>query len=185
MCAISDFSDRIAASSAELLRLYKNRVPKEEENPQTAEAKTPTYVPLEEPAKETVSPPPIAAYPSVGYLQVQTTAAEMSVPISGALVVVTNGNMLVALGETDQSGLSDLWTLPAPDILEFERPNNTASPAFYTVAVFAEGYRTVINRNVPLYGTVKSMQEVNMIPLPEAVPSAQTVYTIGPPTDLQ
>ena len=71
------------------------------------------------------------------------------------------------------------------ELLQNFFPNSAATPAFYNVAVFADGYTSVINQKVPLYGTVKSMQEVNMIPLPEAVPSAQTVFTIGAPTDLQ
>ena len=187
MCAHSDFSDRIAASSAELLRLYKQQQPfvAVEAEPPAVSSDNSEEISPPQPRKDTATPPPMASYPAVGYLQVQATAAEMSVPISGALVVVTGGDMLVALGETDESGLSELWTLPAPDLLEFERPNSAATPAFYNVAVFADGYTSVINQKVPLYGTVKSMQEVNMIPLPEALPSAQTVFTIGAPTDLQ
>lgn len=180
MNEFSDFSDRIAASSAELLNLYRQNRPPEAEKPPVAETPQP---PAQEPAPpvNTVVP----EFSSVGYLQVQTTAAEMSVPVAGALVVVTAGDRLVALGETDQSGLSDLWTLPAPDPLDFERPDPTALPAFYSVAVYADGYASVLNRQVPLYGSVKSMQEVNLIPLPEAVSDVEYIFTTGAPVDLQ
>ncbi len=183
-----DMSDRIAASRAEMLAAYRRQqpTPQEDSAPQE-ELPDETIIAVEEAAP--VQPMVLPEYAAIGYLQIHAMAAQKSVPVPDALVIVTRAidgsEELVALGETDWSGNTSVWALPAPEPQRFEQPNTQALPAFYTVRTIAEGYTTVRNLEVPLYGGIKVVQDVNMIPLPEAQPDNEISFTAGGPADLR
>ena len=187
-----DMSDRIAASRAEMLAAYRRQQPAAElpqEEPVPPETQPDNVQPIadEQPAPITQAVAPV--YDAIGYLQILAIAGYKSLPVPDALVIVTqtvDGNEeLVALGETDWSGNTTIWSLPAPEPTQFEQSDTQASPAFYTVRTIAEGYTIVRNLEVPLYGGITVVQEVNMIPLPEAQPMNEISFTAGGPADLR
>ncbi|MBQ3133438.1 MAG: hypothetical protein IJC17_04080 [Clostridia bacterium] len=204
MSSSSDFSDRIAASRAEMLAAYRRQQPAvPPETPtsvsslQTPVDVEPRVSPTEEPLfgnppadtnEASIIPPMLPPFDSIGYLQIHASAGNDAIPIPRAMIVVTRnvngGEELVALGETDQSGNTLTWSLPAPDPQMFESSTTAATPAYYTVRTFADGYVTVRNLLVPLYGGVTAIQDVNLIPLPEAVTESEVTFTAGAPANL-
>lgn len=189
-----DMSDRIAASRAEMLAAYRRQQPVAEPAQEEERPTPPVELPSETEELPTEQPIPVLpdtapVYDAIGYLQVHTMAANQSIPVPDALVIVTqtvDGNEeIVALGETDWSGNTATWPLPAPDPQQFEQSDTLASPAFYTVRTIADGYTVVRNLEVPLYGGIKDVQAVNMIPLPEAQPINEITFTAGGPADLR
>lgn len=107
-----------------------------------------------------------------GFLQINATTSEGTVPISGAHVTVfteENGTRrLIKLMTTDRNGATPAIPLEAPSQVYSLTPSNGVKPySEYNVFVSAEGFRPIENINVPIFSTIKSVLPINMIPLLE------------------
>ena len=109
---------------------------------------------------------------SWGYLQFEVFTAGGAYPISGAAVtvkkVLSNGTALARVLFTNRSGRTPTIALPAPSKKYSQTPNSGVIPfSEYNVTVRADGYYTLRDINMPIFGGVKTIQPVDMIPLPE------------------
>lgn len=123
---------------------------------------------------------------SWGFLQFDIFTAGGAYPVPGALVVVkkklTGGTGLVRLLFTDRSGRTPTIALPAPSASLSQDPMSTTRPfSEYTVTVRARGYYTLSDINIPIFAGVKTVQPIDLIPLPEY--SGDSV--IQPRSDIQ
>lgn len=109
---------------------------------------------------------------SWGFLQFDIFTAGGAYPVPGALVVVkkklTGGTGLVRLLFSDRSGRTPTIALPAPSASLSQNPMSTTRPfSEYTVTVRARGYYTLSDINIPIFAGVKTVQPIDLIPLPE------------------
>jgi len=109
---------------------------------------------------------------SWGFLQFDIFTAGGAYPVPGALVVVkkklTGGTGLVRLLFSDRSGRTPTIALPAPSASLSQDPMSTTRPfSEYTVTVRARGYYTLSDINIPIFAGVKTVQPIDLIPLPE------------------
>ena len=66
---------------------------------------------------------------------------------------------------TDESGKTPIFNLPAPPAVLTESPENTVRPyAFYNILTEADGFIDNINYNATIFDGVTSLQNVNMVP---------------------
>ena len=114
---------------------------------------------------------PIVTAPpkSSASFQVRVTAANEAIPLADALVIIRreSDNEIVSTMVTGISGLTDTVTLPATDPALTLQPTTAFTPITYDVQVAAPGYYRVRNTGIPLYGGIKTLLPISMIPLPE------------------
>ena len=104
-----------------------------------------------------------------GRLIVNVTTVRGLYPVKNALVTVFKGgadNMeVVDRLNTDESGKTPIFNLPAPPAVLTESPENTVRPyAFYNILTEADGFIDNINYNATIFDGVTSLQNVNMVP---------------------
>ena len=130
---------------------------------------------------------------SSGSLRVRAYTASEALPVEGAVVRVmgaTEDNRLVSFSSiTDRDGLSDLMTLPAPDLGYSLSPDPAEMPySLYDLEISAEGYFTKRIKGMTVFSGINSIQLVNMIPgsgvLSEDYPRGNINYIIPENTDL-
>lgn len=130
---------------------------------------------------------------SSGTLRVRTYTAGGALPVSGAVVRVLGVSEDVRLVSyssiTDRDGLSELFTLPTPDVGYSLEPNPSELPySLYDIEVTANGYYTKRIKGVSLFPGINSIQLVNMTPgsgtLIEEYPRGSINYIIPENTDL-
>ena len=110
----------------------------------------------------------ISQNPATGLLKVQVFTADQAIPISNAKVLITkildNNQVLFFEGITDSSGIIDNIKLPAPggeyNMETFEIPKYTT----YQLNVNNGNYQTDKQYEVAMFGGVKVLQYVKMIP---------------------
>ncbi len=105
-----------------------------------------------------------------GRLIVNVTTIRGLYPVKNALVTVFKGGVdnmeVVARLNTDESGKTPIFTLPAPPAVLTENPENTVRPyAFYNILTEADGFVDNINYNATIFDGITSLQNVNMVPL--------------------
>ncbi len=106
-----------------------------------------------------------------GYLRVKVSTARGAVPIAGARVALrgttpeTSG--IIALLTTDSGGLTEDLALDAPDPAISEAPGTEKPFAEYDLEISAEGYGTQFYYGIPIFATVTSIQEAELVPFVE------------------
>lgn len=130
---------------------------------------------------------------SSGTLRVRTYTAGGALPVSGAVVRVLGASEDVRLVSyssiTDRDGLSDLFTLPAPDVGYSLSPGPAEAPySLYDVEASAKGYFTKRIKGVTVFPGINSIQLINMTPgsglMVEEYPRGSVNYIIPENTDL-
>ena len=109
-----------------------------------------------------------------GYLKIIVTEAGGTIPIKGALVVITeygdddgeSGNVLYSL-TTDESGYTPTVALDAPVKSESMMPGAYQPYALYNINVVFDRYYPVESVGVPVFAGVTSIQPINLLPLSE------------------
>ena len=136
--------------------------------------------------------PPRTMPMELGYLQVWVTTASTALPIEGAHVTVSydssGGERRTAqyVGATDESGRTETIPLPAVSAQASLSLDGDATPfTLYNIEVFADGFYRVENLGVPMYGGVRAVQPVRLIPLPEGTPSGEITYRDSAPQGLE
>ncbi len=108
----------------------------------------------------------------IGQLQIRVSTENQAVPIEGAVIMISHqddyGTQLDYTLISDQSGLSEIIDLPTKDRNLSLSPDNSSPFATYTIEINADGYIPKRFINVPIYGGVIAIQNVSMIPFPEA-----------------
>lgn len=120
---------------------------------------------------------------SRGLLRVQVFSADQTFPVSNAnirvFVDLADGEREVFSGLTDEDGVVDNISLPAPDSsLSFDE-NNTVEPfAVYGLRVNRAEYSPAVFNGIPVFDSVKSIQPVELVPLSRS--NGEPIQTVVP-----
>ena len=104
--------------------------------------------------------------PEVGYLNIRAYAANQAIPISNLKIVVStsidNNRVIFFEGSTNQSGIIDGITLPAPrlDLSNLSTPNKTT----YEIEATYTPDNLIKRYFVNMYENVSVIQNINIIP---------------------
>lgn len=115
---------------------------------------------------------------SIGYLIVKVSTARGAIPLENATVSVRgtpeqNSGIIYSL-ETDSSGLTPRMPLPAPSKSISQTPGNIPPYSLWNIDVFYKGFSTAHYTNVPVYAEITSIQNADLIPLPEMFDPSET-----------
>lgn len=114
------------------------------------------------------------AYDS-GFLQVRVSTANDALPVENASVVIAvpsgreNEGYVLYSVLTDQSGLTPVFSLPAPPKEESERPGGRTPYAEYQVRVNAPRFLPQIYEGVPVFSGITTVQPASLEPAPDNV----------------
>ena len=108
---------------------------------------------------------------NIGYLRVRVSTARGAIPLENATVSVKgtpeqNSGIVYSL-ETDSSGLTPRMPLPAPNKNLSQTPNNVPPFSLWNIDVYYKGFSRAHYTNVPVYAEITSVQNADLIPLPE------------------
>lgn len=107
-----------------------------------------------------------------GYLQINVTSSDGAIPIGDATVAVRliddGVPRIIAVLLTDESGKTPEIIIETPSS-ELSLGPGAATPPYSLVDIetTAFGYYSTANVSVPVFPGIKSVQSINMIPLPE------------------
>ena len=106
-----------------------------------------------------------------GFLGASTFAAGRILPISGAQVYVSQikdgkEKLLYSL-ITDENGNTPVVSLDAPDIELSESPGNITPFSLYNMRVLKDGFFRTTIKDVQVFAQRITIQNVDMVPLPE------------------
>ena len=103
-----------------------------------------------------------------GNLLVRVSAAQQAFPVPGAMVSVfaadDSSGIPLATSQTDQSGQSTLFILPAPFAASSESPGLSNPYRAYTVRITHPNYSDVRVENVSIFPGITSVLPVSLIP---------------------
>ena len=110
---------------------------------------------------------------SSGTLVTRVFTGRGELPVEGASVAIvrpgTAGrNQLLSIQVSDRSGDTDPTRIDAPALENSQSPEGETPFALVDVWVSRQGYRTLIVENIQIFPGVTSVQELPLIPLPEA-----------------
>lgn len=104
--------------------------------------------------------------PGVGLIKVQVRAGRSSIPIPEARVVISkkleNERFVLADVTTDANGMTGNISLPAPPAYLSQSPGNADPYSFYDIEISHPDYKTVSDRDVPVFDGVLSIQNTAM-----------------------
>ena len=110
-----------------------------------------------------------------GYMIVRVTTARGAIPLEDAIVTVHNYDPefesgrgdVIAVYNTNASGLTERFSLPAPPRELSMSPGNGKSYETYNLSVTKNGYYQQYYANVPVFEGITAIQNADMIPLPD------------------
>lgn len=104
---------------------------------------------------------------SIGYLILNTTAAQKIIPVAKTLITVTEKGKETTF-VTDESGKTPVYETETPDISLSETPSAGETP-FSVVDVKAEktGFYTTEIKEVQIFPERVTTLYINMVPVPE------------------
>ncbi len=108
-----------------------------------------------------------------GYVTVRAFTREQISPVSGASVyIVTNGENgeknIERLLITDENGKTPVIEIDAPDIELTETPDYTGTPyTLIDIFVYRDAFYTIKVEDVQVFADRVTVQNIEMIPLPE------------------
>ena len=105
---------------------------------------------------------------SEGQMVVSVFTANQLLPVVNAEVVVTSeDNSVSKTSDTDRSGRTVSFSLPAPSASASQEPTVALPFAQYKVTITHPDYYPAIIENVQVFGDNLTLLPVNLIPLPE------------------
>lgn len=123
-----------------------------------------------------------------GYLIVQVYTAGKGLPVSDAHVTVSsyteNGANVERIMTTDNNGKTEKIELSAPPRANSMSPEGTNDFSRYIIQTEKEGYYSVENLEVPIFGGQTTIQQVSLIPLPFGYQRATEIFVDEEPADL-
>lgn len=111
-----------------------------------------------------------------GSLLVRVVTSRAQLPVAGAAVVITTPDRtgkaaILAVLETDESGLAGPMLLPAPTTpTDGTTPGGPTPYAMYSLLVEYPGYEAAVVDGFQVFPNVQSVQTINLIPLAGRVP---------------
>lgn len=128
--------------------------------------------------------------PSKGFLKVQTLTSRAELPVAGATVTVSTlrpglGRELLSLQRTDESGLTELVTVPTPELSNSLQPEQARGWTDVQVAASHPNFDGVVSRDVQIFPGVTTLQVLRLVPrggLP--TDEGETEDYTTPPQDL-
>lgn len=104
-----------------------------------------------------------------GMLKVWVYVTSSRVPLNEANVYITNSDdsYVIAVRGIDSSGETDVVLIDAPDKELSTSPSEEKPFTSVNVYVQSRGYYNILIRGVQIFAGETSIQEVQMIPLPE------------------
>ena len=109
---------------------------------------------------------------STGYLIVKVSTASGAIPVENVTVVIqgndTDNQGIFLSNVTNRDGLTEKFTLPAPDSKLSNAPNPRSRPySTYNIDIYKEGYYPQHYNNVPIFAGITAVQNARIIPVAE------------------
>lgn len=127
---------------------------------------------------------------SYGTIITRVFTSQALVPVRGAMVAFTQNNpdgrqTLQAVRVSDANGMTPPVRLSAPDSGNGTNPDDKHPFFDYNIWTEAPGFEYSIIRNVQLFPSVETIQNIELVPLPQSRAQAQnTEFTEITPQDL-
>ena len=105
-----------------------------------------------------------------GQLTVKVSEGGVTLPIRGAVVTVSGrlsddiGGGIIYTLRTDESGLTETVSLPAPDAAASLSPGGDSPYGVYDIRVTAPGYLSAENAGTQIFDGVTAIQYFSLIP---------------------
>lgn len=105
-----------------------------------------------------------------GQLTVKVTEGGVTLPIRGAIVTISgrlsdnSGSGIIYTLKTDESGLTETVSLPAPDAAGSLSPGGETPYGVYDIKVTAPGYISAENAGTQIFDGVTALQYFSLIP---------------------
>lgn len=105
-----------------------------------------------------------------GQLTVKVSEGGVTLPIRGAVVTVSgrispeSSSGVIYTLKTDESGLTETVTLPAPDAANSLSPGGDTPYGVYDIKVTAPGYISAENAGTQIFDGVTALQYFSLIP---------------------
>ena len=116
-----------------------------------------------------------------GFLGVSTFAAGRILPISGANVYVSQleeqREVLLYSLVTDENGNTQIVSIESPDMSLSEQPGNIQPFSLVNVRVIKDGFFRTVIKDVQVFANRITIQNVDMVPLPENIDGVNTTNT--------
>lgn len=180
----NDPRDIVRKYNEEMLRLYRENKQKDISQTETKETTEPEKneeMSIEDKYPEPVLPSyiapavsssslPVSMQDSKGWLSAKVAAADNTIPVNDALVLITDSQKnLKAILTTNEDGITRTVALAAPPKALSESPETQTKPFYnYNMNVYKQGYYEVENIDISVFPDTVSIQPVNMVPLPFA-----------------
>ncbi len=118
---------------------------------------------------------------SVGYLILNTTAAQKLIPVAETIITVSQNGYENKVFMTDDSGKTPLFETDTPDTIFSEAPSPDETP-FSVVNVKAEkeGFFTTEINDVQIFPEIVTTLYINMVPIPEFVSNTPLIVNTPP-----
>lgn len=100
-----------------------------------------------------------------GTLVVSLTHSKGLFPVVNAKICLSDmSGRTIGCKQTDSSGKTEEWRLPAPPKANSENPNGNPNDvsAFYNIRIDAQGYVPVIIEGVPVFDGIRTLQPFDM-----------------------
>ncbi len=118
-----------------------------------------------------------------GGLRIQTFTTKGAFPVQNAIVTIAkpfdDGDYVIATLRTDNSGQTEVITLPAPDKNLSLSPGNIKPYATYKVTVEHPDFITVVSKAIPIFQGNVSLQILDLIPK-VVDPSRKIIEIVSP-----
>lgn len=103
--------------------------------------------------------------PYRGRLIFNVTHSRGTFPVSNALITIFDNDTIINAVTTDESGKSPTITLNAFDKRFSESPGNNINniTKYYDAKIDADGFVSVIIKNIPIYENITTLQNYDMI----------------------
>lgn len=121
---------------------------------------------------------------SMGQIRVRCTTVN-TIPIENAIVIITypeQPNDILEQLVTNNSGLTDMVFLPAPNIDYSLEPSTVRPYSIYDIRVSAAGYETAFFYNIEILANTIAEQNVTLNSLPAGETGAEESFVISPHT---
>lgn len=120
-----------------------------------------------------------------GSIQVRAFTSRAEIPLEGATVSITidgdNSAVLGGVRVTNRDGLIDKVVVDTPPSVNSTEPFQGRGFAIFNIRVEHENYYTVLVRDAQVFPNITTIQNVEMIPLPENAPQNERLKTIVVP----
>ena len=104
-----------------------------------------------------------------GFIKVQTVTSRAEIPVAGATVTISTlrpevGRMLLSVQRTDQGGMTELVTVPTPELANSLTPDQPQGWTDVQVAASHPNFDGVVIRDVQIFPGVTTLQELILVP---------------------